>query len=96
MLIFFTKYFFLNIILSIGPHDAKGDKIFLGLLVISDSMINDASLEVILADFGLHLDELAETNRAVDVVPHLFVAFGLEVNEARQVFLLKFVHAVFC
>lgn len=57
-------------------------------------MINDASLKIILADFGLHLDELGEADGAVDVVPHLFVTFGLEVNEARQVLLFKLVHAV--
>lgn len=59
-------------------------------------MINDASLKVIFTDFWLHLDELAEANSTVDVVAHLLVAFGFEVNESRQVFILKFVHAIFC
>lgn len=39
---------------------------------------------------------MGETDGAVDVVPHLFVTFGLEVNEARQILLFKLVHAVFC
>lgn len=94
MLILFAEYFFFDVILSIGSHDAISDKIFLGFLVIPDSMVNDASLKVILAYFGLHLDELCETDGAVDIVPHLFVTFGLEVNEARKVLLFEFVHAV--
>ena len=80
--------------MSIGPHDAKSNKIFLGLLVIPDSIVNDASLKVIFADFGLHLDELGEADGAVDVVAHFFVTFGLEVDEARQILFFKLVHAV--
>lgn len=57
-------------------------------------MINNASLKVILADFWFHFDELGKTYCAIDVVTHFFVAFGLEVDEARQVLLFKFVHAV--
>lgn len=77
-------------------HDAKGNKIFLGFLVVADSMINDTSLKIVFTDFGLHLDELVEADHAVDIITRFLVALGFEVNKSRQVFLLEFVHAVLC
>jgi hypothetical protein len=95
MLILFAEDFFLNVMLSIWFHDAKSDEVFLGLLIVPNSMVDNASLKIVLADIRLHFDQLIKTNDTVYIVSYLFIAFRLQINKPWKIFFPNFLHAIF-